>query len=113
MRWGLAMRPGILIKLKAWAVSSVPDMFLGLLLKFVYSETVKYLEWLRDLRREGPADAKDFLDYMVAQEELQVEMMRLALKGLYPEMARRADDFFLKYEGLMPVSNYGAFRKFG
>lgn len=94
----MATTPGFLTKLKAWAVSSVPNAFLGLLLKFVYRETLKYLEWLRRLSNEGPADAKAFLDYMVAQEEMQTEMMRMALRGRYPEIVRFAGDFFLKYD---------------
>lgn len=103
-RWGLDVTPGILTRLKAWVVSSVPKKFRGLLLKFVYSETVKYLEWLRNLRRQGPAEAGKFLDYMVEQEEVQIEMMRMALSGRYSDITRRADDFFLKYNGLIPVS---------
>ena len=60
--WGLDAAPGFFTKLKAWAVSSVPKVFLGLLLKIVYSETLKYMEWLRELSLEGPADARAFLD---------------------------------------------------
>ncbi|MDT8222659.1 hypothetical protein RQ595_30495 [Pseudomonas aeruginosa] len=97
--WGLGVAPGIFTKLKAWAVSSVPKVFLGLLLKVVYSETLKYMEWLRDLSREGPADSGAFLDYMLAQEEMQIEMMRMALQGRDAEIVRFADEFFLKYNG--------------
>ncbi|MCO6057636.1 hypothetical protein NG726_13275 [Pseudomonas sp. MOB-449] len=103
-RWGLEVTPGMLSRLKARAVSSVPKACHGLLLKVVYRETLKYLEWLKDLRRQGPADASAFLDYMVHQEEVQIEMMRIALSGRYSEIASRADDFFLKYNGSILVA---------
>jgi hypothetical protein len=111
-RWGLGVTPGMLSRLKAWAISSVPKAFHGLLLKLVYRETLKYLEWLKDLRRQGPADAGAFLDYMVHQEEVQIEMMRMALSGRYSEIAGSADDFFLKYNGLVLLFNDGEPRTF-
>ena len=97
--WGLDLAPGLLTRLKAWVVSSVPDALHGLLLKLVYRETLKYMEWLRDLSQDGPADARDFLDYMLAQEEMQLEMMRMAMQGRYESILRFADDFFLRYNG--------------
>ncbi|WP_237234722.1 hypothetical protein [Pseudomonas sp. TCU-HL1] len=106
-RWGLGVTPGIASRLKAWAVSSVPKACHGLLLKVVYRETLKYLEWLKDLRRQGPADARAFLDYMVHQEEVQIEMMRIALSGRYSEITGSADDFFLKYNGRVLLFNDG------
>ncbi|EML1093777.1 hypothetical protein RZ910_000096 [Pseudomonas aeruginosa] len=102
--WGLDVAPGFFTKLKAWAVSSVPKVFLGLLLKIVYSETLKYMEWLRDLSMEGPAGARAFLDYMLAQEEMQIEMMRMALSGRDCEIVGFADEFFLKHSGSLLVS---------
>lgn len=104
IRWGLHRPPGPLTRLKAWVLSSLPLAMQQTLLKLVYRETVKYLAWLRDLQRQGPADARAFLEYMVAQEELQVEMMRLALRGQYTQIVARADDFFLRYNGVMPIS---------
>ena len=86
-------------RLKALAVSSLPARLHGPLLRFIYRETLKYLEWLKKLRQQGPANARRFLEYMVEQEEVQLEMMRLALAGRYAEIARCADDFFLKYDG--------------
>lgn len=108
--WGLDAAAGFLTKLRAWTVSSVPKVFLGLLLQFVYRETLKYMEWLRELSLEGPADARAFLDYMVAQEEMQIEMMRLALSGRDSEIVRFADVFFLKHNGstLLPAEPFGA-----
>lgn len=98
---GVAFKPGLLPLLKAWLLSSVPRVFIGLLLKLVHRETVKYLKWLNRLREIGPADAQGFLNYMIEQEELQIEMMRLALADRYTEIAWCADRFFLKYNGVI------------
>ncbi len=98
-RWGQGTAPGMFTRLKALAVSSVPAALHGPLLRFIYRETLKYLEWLKKLHRRGPANARRFLEYMVEQEEVQLEMMRLALAGRYAEIASCADDFFCKYNG--------------
>ena len=100
-QWGVAFKPGLLPLLKAWLLSSVPRVFIGLLLKLVHRETVKYLKWLNRLREIGPADAQGFLNYMIEQEDLQIEMMRLALADRYTEIAWCADRFFLKYNGVI------------
>lgn len=100
-QWAPAFKPGLWPVLKAWLVSSVPNPLLGLLLKVVHRETVKYLKWLKALRDMGPADARLFLDYMIEQEELQIEMMQLALSDRYTDIVRRADKFFLKYSGVI------------
>ncbi|MDH0646964.1 hypothetical protein N5D48_09795 [Pseudomonas sp. GD03858] len=99
-RWGVDPRPGPLTRLKARLVSSVPRPLQRLLLRLVHHETTKYLAWLRRLRQQGPADAGRFLDYMIDQEQLQLDMMRMALAGRYRDVVRHADDFFLKYDGV-------------
>ena len=38
---------------------------------------------------------------MLAHEEMQIEMMLMALSGRDSEILRFADDFFLKYNGSM------------
>ncbi|BAN48081.1 hypothetical protein [Metapseudomonas resinovorans] len=107
-RWGLGTAPGLFTRLKALAVSSLPARLHGPLLRFIYRETLKYLQWLKKLRRQGPANARGFLEYMVEQEEVQLEMMRLALAGRYTEIAGCADDFFLKYGSSVRFFDGGA-----
>ncbi|WP_430444051.1 MAG: hypothetical protein ACQZ2J_24270 [Pseudomonas piscis] len=100
--WGLDVEPGPLTRLKALLVSSVPKAGVRLLLRITYKETLKYLAWLERLHHQGPAQAGAFLDYMLAQEQLQIEMMRLALSGRYGDIVEHADQFFLKYNGVIP-----------
>lgn len=97
--WGLSTEAGLLTRLKALVVSSVPTALHRSLLRLVHHETLKYFAWLQGLRGQGPADAQGFLDYMVAQERVQLEMMQMALAGLYAESAAHARAFFLEHGG--------------
>jgi len=98
--WGLDTAPGLFTRWKSWLVSSVLRPLQGLLLRLVHRETVKYFAWLQRLREAGPSGAQRFLDYMIDQEQLQLDMMRMALNGRYRDVVRKADEFFLKYNGV-------------
>lgn len=95
--WGLDPTPGVLTRLKAWLVSSVPRPLMVTLVKYVYRKTIAYADWLRALRKSGPPEAKAFLDFMVEQEDFQLEMMRLALAGRHSKIRVCAEEFFLKH----------------
>ncbi|WP_440466467.1 hypothetical protein ACKI1H_23000 [Pseudomonas sp. YH-1] len=105
--WGLDPAPGIATRLKARLVSSVPRFLMRSLVAYVHRETIAYAGWLRDLRKVGPTRASTFLDYMVEQEDLQIELMRLALEGRHGEIAARAEDFFLRYGRAVPRVGFG------
>ncbi|MFD5695310.1 hypothetical protein [Streptomyces rubiginosohelvolus] len=96
-QWGLDAQPTLWTKARGAASGAAPKLLLTPFLKFAHPKTVEYLEDLRRLRAIGPPDGEAFLDYMVNQEALQVEMMQLALEKRYPEVARRVDEFLLKY----------------
>ncbi|AZC23950.1 MULTISPECIES: hypothetical protein [Pseudomonas] len=98
--WGLDATPAAMTRLKAWLISSTPKVLLGALVRVFHKGTIDYVDWLRKLRQAGPVEARAFLDYMVEQEVLQVEMMQLAIAGRYSDIAQRADAFFLKYNGV-------------
>ncbi|WP_322085239.1 hypothetical protein [Burkholderia sp. BCC1999] len=106
-RWGLDVAPNTGTLLKAWVISSVPKLLLRPFLKLVYSKTVVYCEELRRLRNIGPSDCRDFLDYMVEQEDLQIEMMRLSLDGQDAVLARKVDSFVKKYDGKFMLEKRG------
>lgn len=57
------------------------------------SRTEIYVGRLNQLQSIGPADESEFLDYMVAQEALQVEMLRLAVSGQYGDAAAKVEAF--------------------
>lgn len=105
-RWGMDATPGAGTRVKAWVISSVPKFLLGPFLRFVHSKTVIYCEELRKLRSIGPADSRDFLDYMVDQEDLQIEMMRLSLDGQDSVLTRKLDSFIQRYDGKLIANEY-------
>jgi len=94
--WGLDSPPSCWVAFKAWTVRLVPRTFHSALLKCVHAATVAYVDQLKVLRGEGPSAANSFLSYMVAQEELQVEMMERAMAGRYLEIERLVAEFIIK-----------------
>ncbi|MFX1764189.1 hypothetical protein PWP93_16625 [Paraburkholderia sp. A1RI-2L] len=98
-RWGIDVTPTAATLAKAWLTGSVPKCILRPFLKYVHSKTVVYCDELRKLRSIGPSDSRDFLDYMVAQEDLQIELMRLSLEGQDAVLDRKLDYFMRKFAG--------------
>lgn len=96
--WDLDSNTGWWPEIKAWIVSWAPSALMEPALKATHASTVRYVETLRSLQQIGPADSQDFLNYMVAQEILQVEMMELALRGEYAEIMKHVDDFIYHFK---------------
>jgi hypothetical protein len=95
--WRLDYSPGWWVAFKAWAVVSlVPQAFHSTMLTFIHAETVAYVDELKVLQGEGPHEAQPFLSYMVAQEELQLEMMELAMSGRYSEIETLVTEFIAR-----------------
>lgn len=106
-RWAMDVTPRTGTLIKAWILGSVPKFLLRSFLKLVYSKTVKYCDELRKIRSIGPLSAKEFLDYMVDQEDFQIEMMRLSLDGKDVVLARKIDSFIATYDQKFKVSQHG------
>jgi hypothetical protein len=102
--WGLDDTPGWWPSFKAWAFCSVPRIFESRLMRFVYAETHAYVDELKVLQRIGPVESRTFLDYMVAQEELQVEMMELAMAMRFAEIEPRVGSFINEQLGLAALA---------
>ncbi|MFF0384179.1 hypothetical protein [Streptomyces sp. NPDC004286] len=96
-RWGFGDQPTQWTKIRGALIGATPKFMLQSLLKFAYPKTVEYLEDLRRMRGVGPDDGKEFLDYVVEQEILQIEMMQLALNERYASITRNLESFFRKY----------------
>ncbi|WP_435220542.1 hypothetical protein [Streptomyces sp. Tue6028] len=96
-RWGLDDQPTQWTKIRGKAIGATPKFMLRSLLKFAYPKTVEYLEDLRRMRGVGPDDGKAFLEYVVEQEILQIEMMQLAMNERYAGITRNLESFFQKY----------------
>lgn len=83
-------------RFRGWLIGSTPKALLTTLQKYVYPKTIAYLEELKAVAAAGPADAAPFLAYMVEQEEVQIEMMRLALADEYEQIPPLLAEFLNK-----------------
>jgi hypothetical protein len=84
-----------LARLRGWLTGHTPLLLLAELLRFAYPRTVEYAEDLKRLRDAGPQSEREFLDYMVRQEELQVRMMHLALISDYRAVSQVVQEFLV------------------
>lgn len=96
-RLGLRFEPGLWTKLRAWLVGSVPIAFHRKFLQFVLKQTTEYLKELEELRAIGPASEREFLDYMVDQEVVQIDLMKLGVDGAYWKMPAALEGFVSRY----------------
>lgn len=94
---GLDATPSFYTKSRAWSTCLIPTFLLGTTLKLVCYLTKIYLKDLKMVRNLGNIEDMEFLDYMVAQEELQIELMELAISEKYSEIAHKTDNFILSY----------------
>ena len=78
---------------RGWVTGHTPAAVLPELLRFAYPRTVEYAADLRRLRDIGPLSEREFLDYMVRQEDLQVRMMHSALLGEYEAITAMVQEF--------------------
>lgn len=92
-KWGIDPTPKILVRLKSFVIGNTPKILLNSLLAYVHPKTIFYLSKLKKVRDIGPDLECDFLNYMVAQEVTQIEMMRLALVGDYSYIPIYLDEF--------------------
>ncbi|ABB11611.1 hypothetical protein Bcep18194_B1497 [Burkholderia lata] len=100
-RWGMDDSPRLATRVKAWVIGSVPTCVLKPLLKYVYAQTIAYCETLRHLRDIGPSDSRALLNYMVDQEEFQIDMMKRSLEGDDAVLASRVDAFIHRHEQII------------
>lgn len=97
VKWGIATDPSRWTRFRAWAVGLTPGPMMAMALESTSSRTRAYVLTLQALQSTGPEEDRVFLDYMVAQEQLQVEMMRLALAGSMEEIPPLVDAFILRH----------------
>lgn len=95
---GLDATPSFLTKAKASLISSTPSFLLDELLKLVYAKTKVYLEDLKQVHALGADTDREFLDYMLAQEQVQIELMELAIKKQYREIPSKIEQFIQHYQ---------------
>ncbi|WP_228296576.1 hypothetical protein [Acinetobacter seifertii] len=93
---GLNSTPSFYTKAKAWSTSIIPIPLIDPTIKLLCFLTKIYLKDLKKLRDLGRKEDIDFLNYMVAQEELQIELMELAILKRYVRIIDKVDDFIIR-----------------
>ncbi len=91
--WGISTDISYWTKIKALVMSVIPSVFIDSTLKSALTRTEDYVVLLKELNAVGPSSERGFLDYMVKQEVLQVDIMKLALAGEFDAAADAVDDF--------------------
>ena len=66
-------------------------------LKTMLDQTVNYNEKLKELRKIAPIEEKAFFEFVVDQEEVQIEAIKLAIQGKMKEAADLVTDFVKKH----------------
>lgn len=85
------------ILIKSRVICWLPDCVIPLILTGLRKRTVAYVERLRWLAEIGPAEEREFFEYMVRQELLQVKLMDLALGNEY-QLASHLVERFINQE---------------
>lgn len=80
-RLGISDSTGAGARLRGRLVGWMPNSLRRESIRFAFPRTVEYVEDLRRLAAIGPTSEADFFDYMLRQEELQVNMMEAMLRG--------------------------------
>ncbi|MEO0325554.1 MAG: DUF4334 domain-containing protein [Myxococcota bacterium] len=100
-KYGFPQEPGTVAKLQAGfgalAVGILPNSIAyGQMLE----ETTAYAEKLRELARVAPDEDRAFFAFVVKQEEMQIEAIRLKLDDKTVEAAEFIDRFVAEHEGV-------------
>lgn len=101
---GLDPSPSAYTRIRAWSTNLIPTLLFGSTLKLVYVLTKAYLNDLKKVRDLGNSEDMKFLDYMIAQEELQIELMELAIEKKYSEIRSKTTDFIDLYTNTIKLN---------
>ena len=76
-KYELSQEPRLMAKIQAGigeiALNILPD---SIMRKGMRDQTIKYLEKLKELQRLAPEEDAEFFDFVVKQEELQIEALQ-------------------------------------
>jgi len=95
----LGWQAGLQARLAIFAVAILPDKFFT---KIVLDGTKKHLEKMHALYKVAPDDEKVFFDFVVRQEQVQVDSLKLRLDGKKREAERLLADFTSRHMADFP-----------
>ncbi len=93
-KYGLSQEPGMKANIEAslamLGIQILPDSIMH---QTMLDQTIAYNEKLKELREIAPTDEKEFFEFVVDQEEAQIEAIKLSKDGKLKEAA----DLILKF----------------
>ncbi|MEO1221972.1 MAG: hypothetical protein AAFY42_11555 [Pseudomonadota bacterium] len=95
LRWQARLQA----RLATLGAAILPDRFLT---KITLNGTEKHLEKMHDLYKAAPDEDKEFFDFVVRQEQVQVDSLKLRLEGKKRDAARLLADFTSRHQGDFP-----------
>ncbi|MCA0899544.1 hypothetical protein [Microbulbifer agarilyticus] len=104
-RWGIDKSVGLSQKIKSSLIACAPRFLFSGMLVSTKKATEEYVDTLKSLAKIGPKSDKWFLDYMVAQESLQVHMLNLAIEKRYTEASAEVSTFIKEHQFLIEASD--------
>jgi len=88
------IKANIQVGLGGLALDILPD---AIALKTMLNQTVNYNEKLKELRKIAPKEEKEFFEFVVDQEEVQIAGIQLCIEGKMKEAADLVTDFIKKH----------------
>lgn len=98
-KYALSQEPRSMAKIQAGlgeiALNILPD---SVMREGMLKQTIKYLEKLKDLQRVAPKEDAAFFDFVVRQEELQIDALQFWIDENYEEAAKLLGNFMKENE---------------
>ena len=97
-KYNLSQEAGLIANIQAGldvlGLNVLPN---AIALKMMLDQTVNYNEKLKELRKIAPEEEKEFFEFVVDQEELQIAGIKLAIEGKMKEATELVTDFIKKH----------------
>lgn len=100
-KYGFSQEPGWSARARASLANGVAALLSErVVLDFMLKETEKYVLKLQEMASLGPSEDKEFLDYAVKQEILQVDLLKSRIAGDTHEAVRLLTSFLEEHREL-------------
>ena len=95
-KYSITQEPKFMASLKASLLVKANDWFPSYIWETIHDAGSKYVEKLEEMATLADEDDKDFFSYVVSQERVQVEAIRLMINGKVQQAVELLSDFVAK-----------------
>lgn len=97
-KYNLSQEAGLIANIQAGlGVLGLDVLPNAIMLKTMLDQTVNYNEKLKELRKIAPQEEKEFFEFVVDQEEVQIAAIKLSIEDKRKEAADLITDFVKKH----------------